>query len=100
MSDVATESSSGWQRWQIALAIGLPVGVVTIVTGCIVYYYWRDSEDSSHDLGKEPAKNKAKDDEVPVTVSLKLVYTSVIPYGLNCHGIVIHELSEMLNRSD
>ena len=68
MSDVATETSSGWQRWQIALAIGLPVGVVTIVTGCIVYYCWRDSTvDSSHDPVKE--KPKPQDDSLPVTTA-------------------------------
>ena len=78
MSDVATETSGGWQRWQIALAIGLPVGVVTIVTGCIIYYWCRDdsTEDSSHDpvnSSRDPVnkltKANAQDDTIPVTTS-------------------------------
>ena len=71
MSDVATETSSGWQRWQIVLAIGLPVGVVTIVTGCIVYYWLRDdsTEDSSHDPVNKSTTATAQDDAIPVTTS-------------------------------
>ena len=67
MSDVATETSSGWQHWQIALAIGLPVGVVTIATGCIVYYWWNHTSSSSH--GQTKKSTKSKDDDESVTVS-------------------------------
>lgn len=67
MSDVATETSNGWQRWQIALAIGLPVGVVTIATGCLIYYWWKDgSVSTSHD---QLNKSSSKDQDDPVTIT-------------------------------
>lgn len=67
MSDVATETSSGWQRWQIALAIGLPVGVVTIATGCIIYYWLKDSSVKPSD--DEPKVTAVQNDATPVTTA-------------------------------
>lgn len=75
MSDVATETSNGWQRWQIALAIGLPVGVVTIATGCLIYYWWKDdSVSTSHD---QLNKSSSKDQDDPVTITTSSRYPIV-----------------------
>ena len=42
-----TSAGAGWQRWQLAVAIGVPV---TLATGCVLYYFWsRNTSSGSHD---------------------------------------------------
>ena len=74
MSDVAKETSSEWQRWQIALAIGIPVGVVTIATGCIIYYWWKDTGvTSSPDRPNKSRKSQDQDDPITAEQSRLLI---------------------------
>ena len=61
------ETNSGWQRWQIALAIGVPVGVVTIATGCIIYYWWKDTGVTSSSPDRPNKSTKSQDQDEPIT---------------------------------
>ena len=65
-----TSAGAGWQRWQLAVAIGVPV---TLATGCALYYFWsRNSSSSSsgsHDPGPHDPINKTTEQDAQASVS-------------------------------
>ena len=78
MSDVAIETRNGWQRWQIALAIGLPVGVVAIATGCIIYWWKDKGVASSPDRSSRSTKGQDQDDPVTAEQSRYALLSLII----------------------
>ncbi|XP_065888673.1 mitochondrial import receptor subunit TOM70-like [Dysidea avara] len=58
-----TSGGTGWQRWQLAVAIGVPV---TIATGCALYYFWSKE---THSSGSHDPINKTTEQDAQASVS-------------------------------